>query len=184
MVPELVEARERVALVVSDQKDEALSCVTALEAGGFVTYHVADHHEALARGRALNPHCVVVNCALRENEGLALLRELKSVTPHIRVVVVAAIGSIRGAVQAMKLGAADYLAKPVRPEDLLSAVDPDRHVAASGVEPKIPTLAQARDQYVQSVLNYTGGNISEAARLLGLHRQSLQRMLRRRASRS
>jgi two-component system response regulator RegA len=183
MVSELVEDRERIALVVDDQKDEGLSCVAVLEAGGFVTHHVTDHREALARGRALNPECVVVACALRDADGFAVLRDLKSYDPRIRVVVVTSIGSIRAAVQAMKLGASDYLPKPVRAEELLSAVDPRRGSSHVTGEPEIATLARARFQYVQSVLGYTRGNVSEAARLLGLHRQSLQRMLRRKSPR-
>ncbi len=182
MVSALVEERERIALVVDDQKDEGLSCVAMLEAGGFVT-HVSDHREALARGRALKPECVVVACALRDADGLAVLRDLKSYDPRIRVVVVTSIGSIRAAVQAMKLGASDYLPKPVRAEELLSALDPKREPAKVSGEPEIATLARARHQYVQSVLGYTRGNVSEAARLLGLHRQSLQRMLRRKTPR-
>lgn len=179
----MVEERERIALVVDDQRDEGLSCIAMLRAAGFVTHHVADHREALARGRALNPDCVVVACALRDSEGLSVLREIKSYDPKIRVVVVTSIGSIRAAVQAMKLGASDYLPKPVRAEELLCAVDPERKPVEIAGEPEIATLSRARYQYVQSVLGYTGGNVSEAARLLGLHRQSLQRMLRRKAPR-
>ncbi len=144
MVSELVEDRERIALVVDDQKDEGLSCVAVLEAGGFVTHHVTDHREALARGRALNPECVVVACALRDAEGFAVLRDLKSYDPRIRVVVVTSIGSIRAAVQAMKLGASDYLPKPVRAEELLYAVDPRRGASPAMGEPENQRRSLAR----------------------------------------
>ena len=179
MTVSVSQVREWVALVVDDEKDDGLSCSDVLRAAGFVTHQVSNRHDALASGRALNPECVVVACALSEAEGLALLRELKHLNPLIRVVVVTSFGSIRAAVQAMRLGASDYLPKPVRAEELLSAVDPGRLPAGVGAEPEIATLARARAQYVQSVLGYAKGNISEAARLLGLHRQSLQRMLRR-----
>jgi two-component system response regulator RegA len=82
-------------------------------------------------------------------------------------------------VEAIRLGAADYLLKPVDPEELLSALDPSTPRHSSKEKPDLPTLERAQWEYIHRVLSQCEGNISEAARRLGLHRQSLQRMLRR-----
>jgi two-component system, response regulator RegA len=75
----------------------------------------------------------------------------------------------------MKRGAATYLTKPVDADQIAAAFDGTATPAASG--PTVPTLARVEWEHIQRVLADCGGNVSQAARLLGIHRRSLQRKL-------
>jgi two-component system response regulator RegA len=93
--------------------------------------------------------------------------------PGTVVVVLTGYGSIATAVESIKLGAASYLTKPA---------DADQIVAAfGGIQPaedaEVPSLARVEWEHIQRVLTDCGGNVSKAARLLGIHRRSLQRKL-------
>jgi two-component system response regulator RegA len=88
-------------------------------------------------------------------------------------------GSIATAVEAMKCGADHYLSKPVDVEQILSAFETLRDRARSGTQPPmtVPTLARVEWEHIQRVLEDCGGNVSLSAKLLGMHRRSLQRKL-------
>jgi len=88
-------------------------------------------------------------------------------------------GSIATAVEAMKCGADHYLSKPVDVEQILSAFEALRDREVSGTQPPmtVPTLARVEWEHIQRVLEDCGGNVSLSAKLLGMHRRSLQRKL-------
>ena len=99
----------------------------------------------------------------------------------MRIVVLTGYGSIATAVDAMRLGATSYLPKPADADEILLAFDraeapPD---AAPAEGPPAPSLARAEWEHLNRVLADCGGNISEAARRLGIHRRSLQRKLQK-----
>lgn len=127
---------------------------------------------------AAPPSSVVIDKALPGAEELEMISELTAVTSGSRIILLTSVGSIWTAVEAMRRGAADYLLKPVDPVQLLAALRPSR--ALSAVEkPWLLTLERMQWEYIHVVLDFCGGNVSEAARRLGMYRQSLQRMLRR-----
>ena len=99
--------------------------------------------------------------------------------PAIKAVVLTGYGSIASAVEAIKLGARHYLTKPVDPDAIEQAFERERGDPSVLVPDQPPSLALHEREYIEYVLASTGGNISEAARRLGLHRQSLQRKLRK-----
>jgi len=101
--------------------------------------------------------------------------------PDSRAVVLTAFGSIANAIAAVRLGAADYLTKPANGEDLTAALL--GHAPANGMALKPMTADRARWEHIHRVLEFSGYNISEAARRLGLHRRTLQRILAKRAPR-
>jgi two-component system response regulator RegA len=119
--------------------------------------------------------------------GLELTRDLLALDPTTRVVVLTGFGSITNAVEAMRLGATWYLPKPADADDVLTALEradrPPLEGAGEGESTSAPTLERAKWEHIQRVLADAGGNISEAARRLGLHRRSLQRLLERPAPR-
>jgi two-component system response regulator RegA len=80
-------------------------------------------------------------------------------------------------VQAMKLGAVNYLNKPASPDEIEEAFD--ETPAANGSRAERPRLHEHEREYIEKVLQDMDGNISRAARVLGIHRQSLQRKLRK-----
>jgi two-component system response regulator RegA len=124
-----------------------------------------------------------VNLKLGRDSGLRILEELITATPACRVVIMTSYGSIVTAVRAMKLGAHDYLTKPTGASAIEQALLRDRQEvsdkASLPLHEDLPSLGRHEREYIEHVLAQCDGNISEAARRLGLHRQSLQRKLRK-----
>ena len=122
----------------------------------------------------------IVDLRLRRDSGLDIITEIKNRSEDIRVVVLTGYGSIATAVQATKLGAAQYLTKPVDMDALERAL-----LTGEGPSEEVPiptefqSLYRHEREYIEYVLAECGGNISQTARRLGLHRQSLQRKLRK-----
>lgn len=122
----------------------------------------------------------IVDLRLRDASGLDVVTELKARAPEMRMVVLTGYGSIATAVQATKLGANDYLTKPVDIDALERAFLADESGHDETPIPEMfPSLYRHEREYIEYVLAECGGNISQAARRLGLHRQSLQRKLRK-----
>ena len=123
----------------------------------------------------------VVDLRLRTDSGLDVIASLRERNDVIRIVVLTGYGSIATAVQATKLGATSYLTKPVDFEDVLHALlnDDDGSTEEVPIPQEFQSLYRHEREYIEYVLTRCDGNISEAARRLGLHRQSLQRKLRK-----
>jgi len=120
----------------------------------------------------------IVDLRLRQDSGLAVLEQILLSCPDCRVVVLTGYGSIATAVAAVKRGAVNYLTKPVPIEQLEKALWVD--LPTSEQDPAgFESLERHEQNYLEYVLLQCDGNISEAARRLGLHRQSLQRKLKR-----
>ena len=138
--------------------------------------------EAIDLARADSPEYAVVDLKMPGRSGLELVKELRAVDAATTIVVLTGYGSIATAVEAVKLGAAHYLSKPADADDVLAAfarvdgqpLDPASH------ELKAPSLARAEWEHIQRVLSDCEGNVSDAARKLGMHRRSLQRKLQKR----
>jgi len=117
--------------------------------------------------------------------GLDALAALREVNPTCRAVLMTGYGSHSSALEAGRLGAAHYLSKPVSLPWLLWALDlgPKPESAGDGQaaesESGGASLARNEREYIEYVMAQCGGNISQAARLLGLRRQSLQRKLKK-----
>ena len=122
----------------------------------------------------------VVDLRLGRDSGLDAIEAILERSPDAKVVVLTGYGSIATAVQATKLGAVNYLTKPVEVEEIERAL----HSDAEDDEPipvpeEFQSLARHEREYIEYVLAECEGNISRAARRLGIHRQSLQRKLRK-----
>ena len=136
---------------------------------------VANHSGAVAAARLESPELALIDLRLENDSGLAVLRDLKELDPSTVIVVLTGYGSIATAVEAIKLGAASYLTKPADADQIMSAFE--------GVQPPedllVPSLARVEWEHIHRVLTDCSGNISQAARALGIHRRSLQRKLAR-----
>jgi two-component system response regulator RegA len=139
----------------------------------------ANYDEALASARADSPQFAVVDLKMPGRSGLDVVRDLKAVDPTTRIVVLTGYGSIATAVDAVKLGATQYLPKPADADEILAALTRAEGEAAAPQEFPAPSLARAEWEHIQRVLSDAGGNVSEAARRLGMHRRSLQLKLRK-----
>lgn len=144
----------------------------------------ASHREALGMAAVHRPTHAVIDLRLGGERGLEVLQDLVQRLPGIKAVVLTGYGSVATAVEAMKLGAHHYLTKPCDPEGIEAAFEADKGDPNVVVPDRPPSLALHEREYIEYVLAATGGNISEAARRLGLHRQSLQRKLRKYPPRS
>jgi two-component system response regulator RegA len=102
------------------------------------------------------------------------MAELTREFPELRCVVLTGYGSIATALEAVRRGAFDYLTKPVDADDVLRAFEPQAERAADA---RVPSLHRVEWEHIQRVLADCDGNVSRAARLLGLHRRTLQRKL-------
>ena len=166
-------------LVVDD--DEAFREAMELEFSdrGYRVIPAATHREALGLAAVHRPQYAVIDLRLGGERGLEVLQDLVERLPGIRCLVLTGYASVVTAVEAMKLGAHHYLTKPCDPDAIEQAFSNERGDPSVMVPEQPPSLARHEREYIEYVLAATGGNISEAARRLGLHRQSLQRKLRK-----
>ncbi|MCB9663045.1 MAG: response regulator [Alphaproteobacteria bacterium] len=175
---------ERTLLLVDDDEILRERLAKALRKRGLEVRTAPDGATALELARADSPELAVVDLRMEGMTGLELLRELKRIDPTTKVVLLTGYGSIATAIDAMRLGAHHYVPKPADADDVLAAFergegDPQEPSTAY----EAPSLARAEWEHIQRVLSDTGGNISETARRLGIHRRSLQRKLQKRPPR-
>jgi len=121
------------------------------------------------------PDWAVVDLRMPGESGLELISYLMGKFPEIEVIMLTGYGSIPTAVDAVHRGAKNYLTKPVDADEILAAFEGEE--AEKKAEGNVPSLALVEWEYIQRVLADCQGNISEAARRLGIHRRSLQRKL-------
>jgi len=166
-------------LLVDDDETFVERLGAALTTRGFQVSLAHDHDEAVAVAVRERPTMAVVDLRMPGHSGLEVLKRLRELLPEIRVVMLTGYGSIATAVDAMRLGAVGYVQKPADADGVLAAFARDE---APTLEPdeahyQPPSLARVEYDHIQRVLSDCGGNISKAARLLGMHRRTLQRKL-------
>jgi two-component system response regulator RegA len=120
----------------------------------------------------------VIDLRLGNDSGLDLVTHLKGRFPSCRIVVLTGYGSIPTAVEAIKRGALHYLTKPARIPEIEAALW-NESPSEGELSPRPTTLAQQERDFIDAILLQCGGNITQAAKRLGIHRQSLQRKLRK-----
>ena len=165
-------------LVIDDDISFNAILVRTLTRRGHPARGANDIESALSVAREMQPQQVVLDLNLNGSSGLALIPELLSINPDCRIVVLTGYASIATAVDAVKLGAVQYLAKPVEIEAILAAFEddggPDFDLPASDKPLSVDRLEW---EPIQRVLNENEGNVSATARALKMHRRTLQRKL-------
>lgn len=168
-------------LVVDDDTTFRTRLVRAFETRAFEVRSAGDVPTAIALARDESPEMAVVDLRMPTGSGLDLVRELKAIDPATNIVVLTGYGSIATALEAVRLGATHYLTKPADVDDILAAFArahrPPQPVTVAMTDHEVPSLARMEWEHINRVLTDCGGNITQAARLLGLHRRSLQRKL-------
>ena len=169
----------RSMLIVEDDEVYRSRLAQAFRERGFVVREAVNGQDALEATREGIPGYIVVDLRLQGGFGLDVVRQMRALDASVRIVVVTGYGSIATALEALRLGATHYLTKPADPDDILDAfARADRPPGeTSDMELDVPSLARVEWEHLNRVLADSGGNISEAARRLGLHRRSLQRKL-------
>ena len=180
-------ASQRATFLVVDDDDVFCGVLTrALERRGFNVAAARSVPEAQQLIEKERPEFAVVDLRIGNASGLSLVRQLADLSPPAKSVVLTGYGSIATAVDAIKLGALHYLTKPVEVDEILAALQGTAPMSTdtAAVHPKPLSVRRAEWEHIQRVLSSHGGNISAAARALGIHRRTLQRKLRKRPVRS
>lgn len=173
-------------LVIDDDATFNTVLSRALSRRGFDVSSALDAASALAAARARPPSAVVLDLNLGSASGLMLVRPLLECAPGCRIVVLTGFASITTAVEAIKLGAIQYFAKPIEIEAIIAAFeatpDSDAGVTAPPADPL--SVSRLEWEHIQRVLREHEGNISSTARALKMHRRTLQRKLAKRPVKS
>lgn len=177
MTAAMPEAGARI-LVVDDDDRLGRRLVRALCERGYEAEYVASAAEAQAAAEARTFDHAVIDLRIGQESGLDVLRALLALQPDLEATMLTGYGSIATAVDAMRLGAVNYLQKPADVDMVLAALArgaAEPMETAPDYEP--PSLARAEWEHICRVLDDCGGNVSKAARMLGMHRRTLQRKL-------
>jgi two-component system response regulator RegA len=164
-------------LIVEDDAVFAQVLAKALAARGLRVTHAADSATALKLAREQAFAAAVLDLKLETGTSLSLIPALKSLHPEMRILMLTGYASIQTAVEAVKLGAMQYLPKPASVDEILAAL------ASEAANPEIPVTTQPLSvdrlewEHIQRVLAEYDGNISATARALNMHRRTLQRKL-------
>lgn len=171
----------RLTLVIDDDPAFNAILIRTLERRGHPARGATDAATALALAEETRARRIVLDLNLNGSSGLTLIPQLLAITPDARIVVLTGYASIATAVDAVKLGATQYLAKPVEIEAILAAFDDDNTPELDSAAPDEPLSVDRLEwEHIQRVLADNDGNISATARALKMHRRTLQRKLSKR----
>jgi two-component system response regulator RegA len=169
-------------LLLDDDRPFLNRLCRAMETRGFVVETAESITEGLAKVQANTPAYAVVDMRHTEGNGLDVVELIRAKKPNSRIVVLTGYGNIASAVNAVKLGAVDYLAKPADADDIFDALT--RKAGDKAPPPENPMSAdRVRWEHIQRVFELCDRNVSETARRLNMHRRTLQRILAKRAPR-
>jgi two-component system response regulator RegA len=173
-------ASDRSLLIVEDDRSFLQRLARAMEGRGFAVITAQSVAEGLTQLETSSPAFAVVDMRLDDGSGLDVISALKRRRPDARAIILTGYGNIATAVNAVKLGAVDYLSKPVDADDVIAAL-----LAIEGRKPDPPENPMSADrvrwEHIQRVYELCGRNVSETARRLNMHRRTLQRILAKRA---
>jgi len=124
----------------------------------------------------------IVDLKMEGASGLSLIPKIKASNPECAVVMLTGYASIATAVEAIKLGANNYLTKPANTDEILAALFSETNIviAEHPIETQTPMSVNRLEwEHIQKVLAENNGNISATSRALGMHRRTLQRKLQK-----
>ncbi len=167
-------------LIIDDDEVFGQVLERAFSKRGYEVRVAQNDEDALNTALDFEPDYMTLDLKLEKSSGLNLLPKLVEASPQSRIVVLTGYSSIATAVEAIKLGAVNYLCKPADADDILAAFykqegDPDTPLAE-----KPMSVNRLTWEHIQKVLHENDGNISATARALGMHRRTLQRKLQKR----
>ena len=174
---------DRSLLIVEDDKSFLQRLARAMEGRGFTVTTAESVADGLTQLETTSPAFAVVDMRLEDGNGLEVISALKRRRPDARAIILTGYGNIATAVNAVKLGAVDYLSKPVDADDVVAAL-----LALEGRTAEPPENPMSADrvrwEHIQRVFELCDRNVSETARRLKMHRRTLQRILSKHAPRS
>jgi len=168
--------RVRSVLIVDDDKRVLHSCERSLKSERDV-YVTTEPARARTLIRSYKPDAAIVDLRIGEESGIELIHDLRELHPGVKIALLSGYLSVTVTMAAVKAGAEVVLSKPVGAREIVrhleegTTPEPDIH--------ETPTLERVEWEHINRVVADTGGNLSEAARRLGIYRQTLQRRLQR-----
>ena len=170
----------RQLLIVEDDDAFARTLKRSFERRGYAVEAAHSPEEMDALLATFRPGYAVVDLKLGGASGLACVQTLRALDPMMRIVVLTGFASIATAVEAIKLGASYYLAKPSNTDDIEAAFERSEGNAETPVGDRQSSIKTVEWEHIHQVLVETDFNISETARRLGMHRRTLARKLEKR----
>lgn len=169
-------------LLVDDDAAYLAALQRSLQKRGVAVSVAVSTEQALMLARGNLPDFALIDLRMGNESGLELIAPMKQIRPDMRVLLLTGYASVATAVEAIKRGADNYLLKPVSVDAILRALD--ENAGSVEAEPEsdatMTPLSRLEWEHIQQALNDSQGNISAAARMLGMHRRSLQRKLAKR----
>lgn len=165
-------------LIIED--DEVLASILArrLERHGFDVYLSHSASDGLLQARKFLPTHILLDMKLEQTNGLSIIEPLRQLLPKVMMVLLTGYASIATAVEAIRLGADNYLAKPADTQTLLKALAGEQSPIGMEQLNETPINPKRLEwEHIQQVLTANEGNVSATARQLGMHRRTLQRKL-------
>ena len=170
----------RQLLIVEDDDAFARTLKRSVERRGYAGEVGRSPEEMNALLATFRPGYAVVDLKLGGASGLACVQTLRALDPAMRIVVLTGFASIATAVEAIKLGASYYLAKPSNTDDIEAAFERSEGNAETPLNARPSSIKTVEWEHIHQTLVETDFNISETARRLGMHRRTLARKLEKR----
>ena len=171
---------DRSCLIMDDDAVFRERLAQSLTRYGFIVSAVGTVRDGLTVAEHNPPAFAVLDLRLDDGFGLDVAQTLRETSPSTHMVVLTGYGALPNVVASVKIGVQNVLSKPADIEDIINSL-----LAAPGSKPSPPETPMdpddARWEYIQSVYNKNGRNVSQTARLLNMHRRTLQRIIQRRS---
>ncbi len=171
----MITSKPKLILVCDDDKAFRERLAQAFCQKGIEACLAANAAQAVAVFSDRRPDSAIIDLKMPGDSGLTLLKRLKEIDSSCRIIVLTGYGSISTAMESVRLGAYSYLTKPTSFQNIFSALC--NEASTQNFKVATPSLDEVEREYVQRVLDANEGNISQTAKVLGLHRRSLQRKL-------
>jgi len=169
------------ALLIVDDDEVFAGVLARAMAKRFTRVFTAyDVEQAVSSAREQRPDKIVLDLKIHQSSGLDIIEQLCEASPAVAIVILTGYSSIATTVEAMKLGAVNYLCKPVNADELIQAFNDSSAGAVVDIPESPPSVGRLQWEHIQKVLGQNKGNISATARALGMHRRTLQRRLQKR----
>jgi len=182
--PQAADDERSTLLLVDDDDAFRRVLARALDRRGYAVSVAATVAAAIVKAQAQSPEYAVVDLKMPGQSGLVLIEKLMELDPNTRIVMLTGYASIATAIEAIKLGAIHYLAKPCDADEIVAALNKsgggDSAIPVTGSPLSIDRLEW---EHIQRVLVEHQGNVSATARALKMHRRTLQRKLGKHPSR-
>jgi len=177
----MIDSSEKPSLLIVD--DDTIFCevlTKAMKKRGFDVTCAHTIEDALNFSGQSTPEYAIVDLKLSSESGLVLVEKLRALDPGTRIVMLTGYASIATAVEAIKLGATHYLAKPVDADQIMAAFERITGESSIPISANPLSVGRLEWEYIQRILTENDNNVSVTARILNMHRRTLQRKLAKR----